>query len=108
MISVANDVLWLALVLGAIIVVHEFGHYLAARMLGIPVVTFSIGCGPRLAGFRRGPTEFQISTLPFGGYVIMAGKKPRKAFPVKRSISTKSPSRTPCGPSIESPWTRST
>jgi len=60
-------------VLGAVIFVHELGHFLAARSVGIPVERFSIGLGPRIAGFSRGGTEFVISAIPLGGYVKMRG-----------------------------------
>lgn len=60
-------------VLGVLIFVHELGHFLAARSVGIPVERFSIGLGPRIAGFTRGGTEFVISVIPLGGYVKMRG-----------------------------------
>ena len=60
-------------VLGVLIFVHELGHFLAARSVGIPVERFSIGLGPRIAGFTRGETEYVISVIPLGGYVKMGG-----------------------------------
>ncbi len=60
---------------GFIIFVHELGHFLAARIVGIKVETFAIGFGPRLFGFRRGDTDYRISLLPFGGYVKMLGQE---------------------------------
>ena len=62
-----------ALVLGALVLVHELGHFLVAKWLGVRVLSFSIGMGPRLFGFRRGGTDYRISILPLGGYVRMAG-----------------------------------
>jgi regulator of sigma E protease len=61
------------LVLGIMIVVHELGHFAAAKLLGVRVDVFSIGFGRRLVGFRRGETDYRISALPLGGYVKMAG-----------------------------------
>ena len=58
------------------ILVHEFGHYAAAKLFGVRVDVFSIGFGKRLAGFRRGETDYRISALPLGGYVKMAGENP--------------------------------
>src|SRR5512139_2786668 len=66
----------IVLLLGGLIFVHELGHFLAAKALGVKVVRFSIGFGPRLFGFRRGETEYRISLLPLGGYVKMAGDDP--------------------------------
>ncbi len=61
------------LVLGVLIFVHELGHFVAAKSVGISVPRFSIGLGPRLVGFRRGETEYVLSWIPLGGYVKMAG-----------------------------------
>lgn len=63
-------------VLGVLVFVHELGHFLVARWLGVRVITFSIGFGPKLVSFRRGDTEYAISLLPLGGYVKMAGENP--------------------------------
>ncbi len=61
------------LVLGAMIFVHELGHFLVAKWLGIRVEIFSLGFGKRLIGFKRGNTDYRVSLLPLGGYVKMAG-----------------------------------
>jgi regulator of sigma E protease len=66
----------IALLLGGLIFVHELGHFLVAKLLGVKVVRFSIGFGPRLFGFHRGETEYRIAALPLGGYVKMAGDEP--------------------------------
>jgi regulator of sigma E protease len=58
------------LALGLIIFVHELGHFLTARRKDIPVSIFSIGFGPRLTGFRKGDTDYRISLIPLGGYVL--------------------------------------
>ncbi|HEY3929358.1 MAG TPA: RIP metalloprotease RseP [Candidatus Koribacter sp.] len=63
-------------VLGVLILVHEFGHFAAAKLFRVRVETFSIGFGKRLVGFRRGETDYRISALPFGGYVKMTGETP--------------------------------
>jgi len=61
-------------VLGVLIFVHELGHFLAAKSVGIAVLRFSLGFGPRTPlTFRRGETEYCLSWLPLGGYVKMAG-----------------------------------
>ena len=63
-------------VLGVLIFVHELGHYLMAKRLGVRVLKFSLGFGPRLVGFKRGDTEYCISAIPLGGFVKMAGENP--------------------------------
>src|SRR5512144_2412845 len=64
------------LLLGGLIFVHELGHFVTAKLLGVKVLKFSIGFGPRLMGLRRGETEYLLSLLPLGGYVKMAGDDP--------------------------------
>ena len=63
-------------VIGVLVFVHELGHFLAARRIGVRVLTFSLGFGPKIAKFRRGDTEYCISIIPLGGYVKMAGENP--------------------------------
>ena len=63
-------------VIGVLVFVHELGHYMAARRIGIRVLTFSLGFGPKLLKVRRGDTEYCISAIPLGGYVKMAGENP--------------------------------
>jgi regulator of sigma E protease len=61
-------------VLGVLIFVHELGHFLMARRIGVRVLTFSLGFGPKLLKVRRGDTEYCVSAIPLGGYVKMAGE----------------------------------
>jgi regulator of sigma E protease len=65
-----------AVVLGFMILIHEFGHYAVAKGLGVRVEVFSIGFGKRLLGFRKGDTDYRISAIPLGGYVKMSGENP--------------------------------
>lgn len=69
-------VLGVAIVLGVLILVHEWGHFIVARLFGVRVDVFSIGFGPRLFGWKRGATDYRVSALPLGGYVRMAGQDP--------------------------------
>jgi regulator of sigma E protease len=62
------------LVLGGMIVIHEFGHFIVAKFFGIRVDVFSVGLGKRLIGFKRGDTDYRLSLIPLGGYVKMAGE----------------------------------
>lgn len=74
--SQALAILAAVLAVSLLIVIHEAGHYLAARRFGMKVERFSVGFGPVLLRFRRGETEFALSALPFGGYVRIAGMAP--------------------------------
>jgi regulator of sigma E protease len=69
-----NTLIGIFLVLGVMILVHEWGHFIVARLFGVRVDVFSIGFGPRLFGIKRGATDYRISALPLGGYVRMAGQ----------------------------------
>jgi regulator of sigma E protease len=66
------------LLLGVLVTVHELGHFLVAKACGVKVLKFSIGFGPKLIGFTKGETEYQIALLPLGGYVKMAGDLPHE------------------------------
>jgi regulator of sigma E protease len=63
-------------VLGVLIFVHELGHFLAAKRVGIRVLKFQLGFNPTILSFKRGDTEYSIGALPLGGYVKMAGDSP--------------------------------
>src|SRR5881392_3295227 len=62
--------------LGLLIAAHEAGHLVLARLMGMRVETYSLGFGPRVAGFRRGDTDYRLSALPLGGYCKIAGFTP--------------------------------
>jgi regulator of sigma E protease len=68
-----RDLISVSVVLGIMIFVHEWGHFVAAKFFGVRVDVFSFGFGPRLFGVKRGDTDYRVSALPFGGYVRMAG-----------------------------------
>ncbi len=65
-----------AVVLGVVVLVHEWGHFMAAKLFGVRVVVFSVGYGTRLFGWKRGDTDYRVSVLPLGGYVRLAGDNP--------------------------------
>jgi regulator of sigma E protease len=67
---------YFVIVIGFMVLIHEFGHYAVAKLLGVRVEQFAIGFGKRLFGFRRGETDYRINALPFGGYVKMSGENP--------------------------------
>lgn len=64
------------IVLSVLVIVHELGHFIVAKRLGVRVEKFSFGFGPKLASIKRGETEYLISAIPLGGYVKMAGDEP--------------------------------
>ncbi len=76
LLSILQTIFVMGIVLGFMILIHEFGHYAAAKYFGVRVEVFSIGFGKRLLGFRRGETDYRISALPLGGYVKMSGENP--------------------------------
>jgi regulator of sigma E protease len=69
------SVLSLLVLIGVMIMIHELGHFWAARYFDVRVEAFSFGFGPRLFGFRRGETDYRVSAVFFGGYVKMAGEQ---------------------------------
>ncbi|HLN98993.1 MAG TPA: site-2 protease family protein, partial [Pyrinomonadaceae bacterium] len=60
-------------ILGSAVILHEFGHFIVAKLFGIRVETFSVGFGPRLFGRRWGQTDYRVSAIPLGGYVKLGG-----------------------------------
>ena len=74
--TLLTDAVVVVVVLGLMIFIHELGHFIAAKLFGVRVLTFSLGFGKRLFGFKRGDTDYRVSALPFGGYVKMAGDDP--------------------------------
>lgn len=79
--------------LGVLIVFHEFGHFLFAKLSGVGVLTFSVGFGPKLWVKKKGETEYALSAFPLGGYVKMVGEDPEeevKAIDLERSFAHKS------------------
>jgi regulator of sigma E protease len=82
--------LWAIVVLGVLIFVHELGHFLVAKRAGVSVLKFSLGFGPKIAGFTRGGTEYLLSAIPLGGYVKMLGEDPKEEVAdLERSFSAK-------------------
>jgi regulator of sigma E protease len=78
--------------LGLLIVIHEWGHFLVAKLSGVGVVTFSVGFGPKLWVRKKGETEYALSAFPLGGYVKMVGEDPEEEVEqrdIERSFSHK-------------------
>ncbi len=70
------NIWWLLVLIGIMILIHELGHFWAARAFDVKVEVFSFGFGPRLFGFKRGETDYRFSLILFGGYVKMSGEQP--------------------------------
>jgi regulator of sigma E protease len=73
---IENFLFWVlpfVFILGTAVVLHEFGHFIVAKLLGVRVETFSVGFGPRLFGKKFGPTDYRVSLIPLGGYVKLGG-----------------------------------
>jgi regulator of sigma E protease len=85
------------LLLGILVFVHEFGHFIVAKALNVKVLRFSIGFGPRIFGFTKGETEYRVAWLPLGGYVKMAGELPQDEL---------SPEEAKRGFLAQAPWKR--
>jgi len=80
--------------LGILILVHELGHFVLAKLFDVKVMRFSLGFGARLLGFTRGETEYRLSLVPLGGYVRLLGEDPSEAIPLidrqrRRALSDK-------------------
>ena len=84
---------WFLILIGVMILIHELGHFWAARFFDVRVDTFSFGFGPRLFGFRRGETDYRVSAVFFlGGFVKMAGDTAGRR---KRQRSARLPGQAP-------------
>src|SRR3982074_2525544 len=91
---VLQNVAYAAILLGVLVFVHEFGHFIVAKAVGVKVLRFSIGFGPRIFGFKKGETEYRVAWLPLGGYVKMAGELPREELSpdeAKRGLLAQAP-----------------
>ena len=77
------------MVISILVVVHELGHHLMAKLFGVPVEVFSVGFGPKLLAIRRGETEYRLSAIPLGGYVKMAGTSPVRGEPTPNGFDSK-------------------
>ena len=81
------------LVLGIIIFVHEFGHFITAKLFGMRVFVFSFGFGKRLLGFKWGDTDCRLSLIPLGGYVKLEGEPEDFVSDMKRPAPATTPPR---------------
>lgn len=94
-----TSILTAILVLSLLVLVHELGHFAAARRLGVGVIKFSIGFGPRVWGFVRGGTEYVFSAFPLGGFVKMVGEHEEEPVPAEGAF-TAAPAAAPPDPAL--------
>ena len=86
--------IYAVIALSVLIIVHEFGHFIVARLVNVKVITFSLGFGKKLLSWKRGETEYAISAMPLGGYVKLLGESPDEEVPEEekeRSFTNKTP-----------------
>lgn len=76
--DLAISIISFIVIIGVMVVVHEFGHFAVAKLCGVRVEAFSIGFGPRLFGIKHGDTDYKVCALPLGGYVKMTGESPEQ------------------------------
>ncbi|MGA2887380.1 MAG: RIP metalloprotease RseP [Terracidiphilus sp.] len=76
------DVVSFIVLVGIMVVVHEFGHFAVAKLCGVRVEAFSFGFGPRLFGYKHGDTDYKVCLLPVGGFVKMTGESPEQNLEV--------------------------
>ncbi|MHB8231353.1 MAG: RIP metalloprotease RseP [bacterium] len=92
--GIIYDILAFLIVISVIVLIHEFGHFILAKKMGVKVEKFSLGFGPKIFGRQIGETEYVISALPLGGYVKLLGEDPSEELPPeeqKRSYSNLPP-----------------
>ncbi|MFG0319205.1 MAG: RIP metalloprotease RseP, partial [Planctomycetota bacterium JB042] len=89
--SSVGSAFWTVVGIGLVIFVHELGHFLCARWVGVRVEVFSLGFGPRLFGFVREGTDYRVSLVPFGGFVKMAGDQPGEGAGRSDELQSRSP-----------------
>lgn len=80
------NILVFFVILGAIVLIHELGHFLTAKLFGVYCAEFSIGMGPKLFSKKKGETEYQIRALPIGGYVAMAGEADQEDNEIMKDV----------------------
>lgn len=91
MISFIISIIIFALILGLLVIIHELGHFLAAKKAGIKVEEFGFGLPPKLKGIKKGETEYTINWLPMGGFVRLLGEDADKESKDPRSFANKPP-----------------
>lgn len=93
--SIILNLILFVIILGVIVFVHEFGHFILAKLNGVYVYEFSIGMGPRICGLHKGETDYNIRAIPIGGFCAMAGEDldddDEKKIPKEKRLQAKKP-----------------
>ncbi len=89
---------------GLIVILHELGHFVMAKLFGVRVEAFSFGFGPRLFGFKYDDTDYKVCLLPLGGFVKMAGENPTEESADEIAGDPGAFTRNPAGSACSSGW----
>jgi regulator of sigma E protease len=92
--------------IGVMVVVHEFGHFAVAKLCGVRIEAFSVGFGPRLFGCKYGDTDYKVCLLPLGGYVKMAGENFAEVTDAASGTATQAPEDDPGSFTAHPRWQR--
>jgi len=93
--SIIINLLLFVVILGVIVFVHEFGHFILAKWNGVYVYEFALGMGPKICGFKKGETEYNLRAIPIGGFCQLAGEDldtdDDKKIPKEKRLQNKKP-----------------
>jgi regulator of sigma E protease len=106
LVSGFRDIVAFIVLVGVMVVVHEFGHFVVAKLCGVRVEAFSFGFGPRLFGHKYGDTDYKVCALPLGGYVKMAGENFAEISDAATGTATVAPPDDPGALTSHPRWQR--
>ena len=101
-----RDIVAFIVLVGVMVVVHEFGHFVVAKLCGVRVEAFSFGFGPRLFGYKYGDTDYMVCALPLGGYVKMSGENFSELSDAAKGTATVAPPDDPGALTSHPRWQR--
>ena len=101
-----RDIVAFIVLVGVMVVVHEFGHFVVAKLCGVRVEAFSFGFGPRLFGYKYGDTDYMVCALPLGGYVKMSGENFSELSDAAKGTATVAPPEDPGALTSHPRWQR--
>src|ERR1035438_2633552 len=106
LVSGFRDLVAFIVIVGVMVVVHEFGHFVVAKLCGVRVEVFSFGFGPRLFGYKYGDTDYKVCLLPLGGYVKMSGENFSELSDAAKGTATVAPPDDPGALTSHPRWQR--